>query len=159
MRFQRKTGIVNTFAVVIDKTEVKYPNRVDPRERAWTYAIERLVSFGRDHDDYVHVLPDEGHSDYIRKEIHRMRRNHIVPGHYGGTLNEEAKNVVGDCSPRDSGSSYFIQFADLNAYAAFRKVYPGKNFGEYIWDELGSARIKEVSTLSGGPMGIKLWPT
>jgi len=51
------------------------------------------------------------------------------------------------------------QLADLNAYAAFRKVFPGETVGENIWDELGNARILEVNSLRGGPPGIVVWPT
>jgi hypothetical protein len=159
MMLQEASGIMNVFAIVIDKKKVRRKDKVDPRERAWTYAIERMVSYAGEGDENVHILPDEGHGDYIRKRIRRMRRNHVIKGFYGGALNREARNVVGDCSPRDSSKSYFVQFADLNAYAAFRKVEPGNTIGEELWDTLGQSRIGEVSKLTEGPTGIKLWPT
>lgn len=63
-----------------------------------------------------------------------------------------------DSSDRRSHESYFIQLADLNAYAAFRRVFPGESFGEDIYEELGEARVTEVNRLSGGPTGIVVWP-
>jgi len=46
----------------------------------------------------------------------------------------------------------------LNAYAAYRRIFPGPNFGEEIWEELGAARLVEVNKLRGGPTGIVVWP-
>ena len=45
MRFQRKTGLFRTFAIVIKKNEItKRPS--DVGDIAWTYAIQRLERFG-----------------------------------------------------------------------------------------------------------------
>jgi hypothetical protein len=73
-------------------------------------------------------------------------------------LKRNAENVVEDPSDRRSSESYFVQLADLNAYAAFRKIFPGVNVGDELWDELGDARIAEVNALRGGPTGIVVWP-
>ena len=82
-----------------------------------------------------------------------------VPSAFGGaTLQRNAENIVEDSSDRRSQESFFIQLADLNAYAAYRKVFPGATFGEEIWDELGSSRVLEVNSLRGGPPGIVVWP-
>jgi hypothetical protein len=89
-----------------------------------------------------------------------MRRFSHVPSAYGTeALKRNATNIVEDASERNSRESYFVQLADLNAYAAFRKVFPGPNFGAEIWDELGESRVMEVNKISGGPPGIVLWPT
>jgi hypothetical protein len=37
-----------------------------------------------------------------------------------------------------------IQLADLNAYATYRRVFPGATFGADMWEELGAARVPEV---------------
>ena len=70
--------------------------------------------------------------------------------------------IVEDPSDRLSHASYFIQAADLCAYAAVRKARPTKKLGGEMWDLLGDAkedcRIGEVNKLSGGPRGIKVWP-
>lgn len=159
MRFQRKVGLFRTFAVLIVKTNItKVP--ADVREIAWRYAVQRLERFGTSRKDNIHVLPDEGHSDFIRKKIRLMRRFNHVPSAFGGpTLERNAENIVEDSSDRRSRESFFIQLADLNAYAAYRKVFPGKTFGAEIWDELGESRVLEVNSLRGGPPGIVVWPT
>lgn len=105
------------------------------------------------------LLPDEGHGDFIRKKIRLMRRFSQVPSAFGGpTLARNAENIVEDSSDRRSTESFFIQFADLNAYAAFRKVFPGAAFGPDVWDALGECRVMEVNSLRGGPPGIVVWP-
>jgi len=158
MRFQRKAGVFRVFSVLIVKNKIaKLP--ADVREIAWRYAIQRLERFGTAAKDNLHVLPDEGHGEFIRKKIRVMRRFNQVPSAFGGpTLERNAENIVEDSSDRRSRESYFIQLADLNAYAAYRRVFPAKTFGEDIWDELGGARIAEVNSLRGGPPGIVVWP-
>lgn len=158
MRFQRKVGMIQTFAIVIDKDKV-YKTSVSPRDYAWTRAIERLERFGSGEGETLHVLPDEGHGHFIQKKIRAMRRFHKVDSAFDAkTLDRRAENIIGDSSDRSSEESYFIQLADLNAYAAYRRVYPGSNFDESYWKELGDARVNEVNRLSGGPTGIVLWP-
>ena len=158
MRFQRKVGIFRIFSVLIAKTRItKTPS--DVREIAWRYAVQRLERFGTASKDNIHVLPDEGHGDFIRKKIRLMRRFNQVPSAFGGaTLERNAENNVEDSSDRRSQESFFVQLADLNAYPAYRKVFPGATFGEDIWDELGPSRVLEVNSLRGGPPGIVVWP-
>ena len=159
MRFQRKSGVFHTFGVFVDKRKINTAG-VDIREYAWRYALQRLERFGTSKKDNLHVLPDEGHGEFIRKKIRLMRRFSRIPSAYGGsTLDRSAENILEDPSDRRSHESFFIQMADLNAYAAFRKVFPGNNFGGEFWDELGDSRIKEVNSLRGGPHGIVVWPT
>lgn len=159
MRFQRKIGVFKVFSVLIDKSKIaKRP--ADVREIAWRYAVQRLERFGTSSKDNLHVLPDEGHGEFIRKKIRLMRRFNQVPSAFGGAaLERNAENIVEDSSDRRSHESYFIQLADLNAYASFRKVFPGATFGEDVWDELGNSRVLEVNSLRGGPAGIVVWPT
>lgn len=158
MRFQRKAGVFKVFSVVIVKSRINNKSS-DVREIAWRYALQRLERFGTSMKDNIHVLPDEGHGEFIRKKIRAMRRFHYVPSAYGqGTLERAATNIVEDSSDRNSTESFFTQLADLNAYAAFRRAFPGNNFGGDIWDELGEARIAEASKLTGGPTGIVIWP-
>jgi len=159
MRFQRKAGVFRSFVILVDKSRItKHPS--DVREIAWRYAVQRLERFGTAARDNLHVLPDEGHGDFIRKKIRAIRRFSYVPSAFGGqALGRNAENIVEDCSDRSSRESFFIQLADLNAYAAFRKVFPADTFGADIWDELGNSRVLEVNSLRGGPPGIVVWPT
>lgn len=159
MRFQRKSGLFRVFSIVIVKSRIsKVP--ADIREIAWRYALQRLERYGTSERDNLHVIPDEGHGAFIQKKIRAMRRFSHVPSAFGtGPLERNAENIVEDSSDRSSRESFFIQLADLNAYAAFRKVFPGNNFDGSIWDELGESRIDEVNRLRGGPTGIVVWPT
>lgn len=84
MRFQRKAGVFRVFTVLIVKTRItKLP--ADVREIAWRYAIQRLERFGTSAKDNLHILPDEGHGEFIRKKIRLMRRFNRVPSAYGGS--------------------------------------------------------------------------
>lgn len=158
MRFQRKSGLFRTFAVIINKDLIQKRDS-DPRDLAWTRAMERLQTMARKEDERVHILPDEGHGYFIRRRLRQMRRHHFVGSAFGeGVLPAEATRIVEDCSDRRSDESYFIQLADLNAYAAYKHEYPGKGIGPELWNELGSARMPEVNRLAGGPMGIVSWP-
>ena len=158
MRFQRKCGTIRTFAVVINKGLVQ-KKTVDARSWAWTRAIERLERFGADEQENIHILPDEGHGYFIRYRLRQMRRFHAVRGTFGTeTLRRDATNLIEDSSDRKSHESYFVQLADLNAYAALRCVHPGSRFDGSMWDELGNSRIMKVNRLRGGPPGIVSWP-
>jgi hypothetical protein len=158
MRFQRKSKLFRMFAVVIRKPEIK-KLPADVRELAWRFSVQRLERFGTATKDNLHILPDEGHGAFIVKKVREMRRFHYVASAFGPeTLDRKAENIVEDPSDRNSRESYFVQLADLNAYAAFRKIHPGPNFGEDIWDELGEARIAEVNKVRPGPPGIVVWP-
>jgi hypothetical protein len=70
-------------------------------------------------------------------------------------------NLLDDPVPRDSRQSYFLQLADLNAYAAFRRKYPPpprpvQIVPHLMWDELGAARYTAVRNTRrfGGPEAI-----
>ena len=118
-----------------------------------------MERFGTAEKDNIHIVPDEGHGEFIKKKIREMRRFHFVPSAFGASsLERKAENILEDPSDRHSHESYFVQFADLNAYAAFRKEFPGATFNGLYWDELGSARILEVNTLRKGSPGIVTWP-
>lgn len=159
MRFQRVEGVFRTFAVYIDKTKVQKRDR-DPRDFAWSFAIERIDNFCTRKGEFVHLLPDAGHGYFIRRMVRRMRRFHRVPSAFGPErLDAKALRVVEDPSDRHSEESFFIQLADLNAYAALRKCNPTARLDGKMWDELGDARLEEVNRLAGGPTGIKVFPT
>ena len=159
LRFQRKVKLFTIFSILVDKEKIKARSKIEPRDIAWEFAIQRLERFGTAAKDNIHVIPDDGHSDFIKKRIRLMRRFSPVPSAFGaGSLVRKAENIIEDPSPRNSRESYFIQFCDLNAYASFRKVFPGPQFGEDFWEELGDARLRDVNKLRPGPPGIVVWP-
>lgn len=158
LRFQRKCGTFNTFAIVINK-ELLANRSKDARSWAWEFAIQRLERFGSDEEENIHVLPDEGHGFFIRNRLRRMRRFSLVPSAYDtGTLDRKATNIIEDSSDRRSHESHFIQLADLNAYAAYRYIHPARRFDGSYWDELGESRVAKVNSVTGGPTGIVSWP-
>ena len=46
---------------------------------------------------------------------------------------------------KDSAQSYFVQLADLNAYAAYRMERPDPLFPQGMWNELGSAILRDAN--------------
>jgi hypothetical protein len=159
LRLQAKLGI-ETFAIVVDKDEMTRRGRNDEaQKKAWQLAYERLERYTADKRDTCMVFPDEGVYDMIRTLLREKRRYSSVPSHYGtAPLSRPASFVLEDPSIRKSSESYFVQLADLNAYAAHRRVKPQPWFGTEYWEQLGAARVSAVSKLAGGPIGIKLWP-
>jgi Protein of unknown function (DUF3800) len=66
--------------------------------------------------------------------------------------------LVDDPVPRDSRQSYFLQLADLAAYAAFRRLYPppprpAQIVPHRMWDELATSRF-QAGTSGAKPFGI-----
>jgi hypothetical protein len=159
LRLPAKLG-VHVFAIVIEKAKVKSQASVDPREMAWRFALQRLERFGNDESDTMHVLPDHGHGQFIKAKIRKMRRMNLVPSAFvpGQLLARHATNIIEDSSDRRCKESYFIQLADLVAYAAFRHQFPLPTFDGTVWDELGAARVPEVNKIRGGPPGLVAWP-
>jgi hypothetical protein len=160
MRFQRKCGLFTIFSVLIDKEKIQQRDRFDPRSMAWEYSIQRLERFGTSTKENIHVVPDDGHAEFIRKTLRAMRRFSRVPSALGDdSLDRKAENILEDPSDRKSRESYFIQLCDLNAYAAVRKVLPTHKIGEEYWDALGDVRLTKVNRFRTGPPGIVVWPT
>lgn len=148
-----------TFAVVVRKDAITDKTKTDPRDTAWTYALQRLQRFAKEQDEPIHVLPDSGHGYFIRRKMRSMRRHHMVASRFAtSALARPADYLVEDPSERQSHESYFIQLADLNAYAAARVIHPTSRFNAEMWGHLGPCRLHEVNRLRGGPEGIVAWP-
>jgi hypothetical protein len=158
MRLQAKMGTVKTFAVVTDKSKVNTTS--DVRDTTWRYAFQRMERFGRDSNENVMLIADVGEDDPRRKLWRKMRRFAPVGAFYGGpALQRPIENGIEDPVVRLSHHSYFIQLADLNAYAAFRRVVPTQKFPQMLWDELDTALHLPVNRLrTGRPPAIVLAP-
>jgi|HigsolmetaAR206D_1030411.scaffolds.fasta_scaffold13523_1 hypothetical protein len=146
-----------TFAIVIRKNEIKDRTK-DPEAMAWEFLLQRLRMRSRATSAPIMVLHDQGSRDKeLRKHVRRFRRHTLNPlGQHA-----EAPLIVEDPVPRDSQHSYFVQLADLCAYAATRKVIPAGRrrrsvCSEQMWDEVGAARLSEVSNSRSD--GIVVWP-
>ncbi|WP_109778490.1 DUF3800 domain-containing protein [Streptomyces sp. CG 926] len=147
---------VKAFAIVIDKRQHDLSDG-QCFELAWTTLLQRLERASTAARTPVMVIHDEGENDQIRRLVRRARRRLTAGSLYGtGSLNVPARMLIDDPVPRNSDHSYFIQFADLVAYAGFRAhVAPSKNIAAVcpaeMWHELGSAMRRETNMRGGGP--------
>lgn len=164
MRLHSKLEL-QTFAVVIRKDKLlSRHSPPNPRDVAWEYLLQRLERFTTKGRHDIMVVHDEGDSAAIRKLARKARRAGSAGSAFGtGSLSRPATRLLDDPVPRDSRQSYFLQLADLAAYAAFRKefpppVRPGLVVPATMWDELGSARYTPVSSLQGRTDAIVAWP-
>jgi hypothetical protein len=164
LRLQAKLDLT-AFGVVIDKaaTAAKRPG-VDPRDIAWEYLLQRLERFTTKNDTQTLMIHDEGDALRVRGLARKARRAGTAGSAFGtGYLRVPAVRVLDDPVPRNSAQSYFLQMADLNAYAAFRYLNPPPPkpvniVPQSMWDELDTARLLAVSALRGGPPGIVAYP-
>jgi len=128
LRMHPKIGL-KTFAVVIRKKELAERDAaLNARDVAWDYLLQRLRQVS------VHPPPgpttillahDEGEGPIVRKLARRARRAGTAGSAFGtGSLSVPFSKLVDDPVPKNSAQSYFIQLADLAAYAAFRRLYP-----------------------------------
>lgn len=162
MQIQPKIG-VSTFAIVIDKPKLYVGT--NPMLYAWTYLLQRLETLTRKTKDEVMVIHDEGEALFIRTVARKARRFGSSGSLFGsGYRKLPFEGLLDDPVPRDSRQSYFLQLADVSAYAAFRRAFPPPPRNLQIvhaatWDELGAARYAAADMRVGGPgSGIVLWP-
>lgn len=167
LRIQDKLGM-KAFAVVIDKAEAR--ERIGRKRAAsdvaWEFLLQRLERSFRGSE--VLVVHDEGDALTIRKRCRKARRAGTAGSAFGtGMLNVPFRNLLDDPVSRVSRQSYFLQLADLNAYAAFRRLYPpppgpgrGRVVPERMWDFLGGAHMTVVRNTAKypGPPAIVPWP-
>jgi hypothetical protein len=161
MRIQPKLGL-STLAVVIDKAQATERSGVRPTsDIAWEYLLQRLERRASHEATEVLVFHDEGDALTIRRRARKSRRAGTAGSAFGtGLLSVPFVRLVDDPIPRQSHESYFVQLADLNAYAAFRRVYepPPRTVQivpQTMWDELGVARFRPVRAARfGDPPGI-----
>jgi len=164
LRLQPKLGL-DAFAVVIDKEQSanKFSGARAASDVAWEYLLQRLERRATKSSPKTEVLlvHDEGDELTVRKRARKARRAGTAGSFFGtGLLKRPFDRLLDDPVPRTSHQSYFLQLADLDAYAAFRRLYPPpprkvQIVPEAMWDELGSARFGAVRRLyRGGPVGI-----
>jgi hypothetical protein len=164
MRLQAKLGL-KCFAIVIRKDLMELRGKKqNPRHVAWEYLIQRLERFTTKEKTQVVIFHDEGEGGVARSLVRKARRAGSAGSAFGtGALKRPARLLLDDPVGRKSHESYFIQLADLAAYAAFRYYYapPARRVNivpQSMWDELGSARLGAVNQYSGGTAGIVTWP-
>lgn len=140
------------FAVVIDK-RTGYTTPTACFDMAWETILQRLERTSTNESTKFIVVHDEGEDDAVRRWVRRARRYLTAGSAFGtGTIVNPATALVDDPVPRQSKQSYFIQVADLLAYAAFGNVIPpGPNIEtvcpQGMWGELGDATHRPVAKL------------
>ncbi|WP_344662344.1 DUF3800 domain-containing protein [Catenulispora subtropica] len=163
LRLLEKLGL-SAFAIVIQKDLIQDQSR-DPRDIAWEYLFQRIERLTTKSGSPLLLVHDEGEAALIRTLARKARRANVAGSRFGtGYLRNPARWLVDDPVSRDSRQSYFIQLADLCAYAAYRRHYPpppqrSTVCPQGMWDELGLARFAPANQLAGGVPGIVLWPT
>ncbi|MFF0964000.1 DUF3800 domain-containing protein [Streptomyces sp. NPDC003703] len=144
------------FAVIIDKRGVELSDGAC-FELAWTTLLQRLERASHAAQTPIMIFHDEGEDDHVRRLVRKSRRHMTAGSAYGtGSLKVPARMLLDDPVPRRSDHSYFIQFADLVAYAAFRTYVPPSRSVSTVcpadmWLELGDAMRRETNRMSGGP--------
>ena len=124
MRVQETLGF-KTYAIVINKQELANRGHTEsPREVAWEFLLHWLERLTTTTHATVMVVHDEGEGAVVRKIARKARRAGTAGSAFGtGHLNVPARLLVDDPISRDSRQSYFVQLADLSAYAAFRRIH------------------------------------
>jgi hypothetical protein len=160
MQFQeRQLPEARCFCIAVAKARI-LKHQTDIREVAWMYALQRLDHMCKDDGDKALIFPDEGHGQFIRKLLRRLRRHHEISGHFGGRLRIPTERLVEDPNDRRSHDSYLVQLADWNALACHRSRYidPRPGMPNDLWDLMPGRHFVQVNELTGGPPGIVLWP-
>jgi hypothetical protein len=163
MRIQPKLGL-RTFAVVVRKDLIK-SHRLHAlnREIAWEYLFQRLERLTTTEKTTVLLVHDEGEGAMVRAIARKARRIGTAGSAFGSRrLKVPFGLLLDDPVPRSSNQSYFLQLADLNAFAGFRRLYPPPPGSvvvpQKMWEELGTAIYKDANYLAGGPPGVASWP-
>jgi len=161
LQLQPRLGL-STFAIVINKAGLV--GNADPLEIAWTFLLQRLERLSTISGTEVLLCHDEGEPEVIRKLARKARRFGMAGSMFGGHLSVPFNGLLDDPVSRNSRQSLFLQLADLNAYAAFRRTYPPPTrtvpiVPLLLWHELTTARYAAANRRAGGPsLGIVHWP-
>lgn len=145
------------FSVVIEKTKINKPG-LDVEDMAWRMLFQRLRLRTTQTGMPILLVHDQT-SDYkgLRTRWRKFRRFSF--DHTGKQVT--APLLLEDPISRDSSQSYFIQMADLVAYAATRRIVPaqGKRIARCspeMWMEASQAHLTDVSTARWD--AIVTWP-
>ncbi|GAB3889261.1 DUF3800 domain-containing protein [Terrabacter terrigena] len=140
------------FAIVVDKRHGKWQSATQTFDLGWEGLLQRLTLTSRYEQASFMVMHDQGEDEAVRKWVRRSRRYLTAGSAFGtGRLTFKADRLVDDPSPRLSHQSYFIQMADLVAYAAFRAHIPpsaslATTCPPTMWDEIGTATHAAVNS-------------
>lgn len=153
--------------VFIRKDRITDPD-TDVFEWGWQLFIQRFHNYldrGGQHrldDEYGLLFTDRTRDDHLRRLMRRMRAFNYVPSRFEGGVPRRIliSRVLDDPVPRASPHSYYVQMADLIAFALARRDFPRgslRRFGfEGYFDLLDPLLLREAS--QHDPQGVVYWP-
>jgi hypothetical protein len=123
-------------------------------EQAWELVLHGFQNFleqqansiGRQNDHGM-LITDRTHDDQLRRMVRRFRENRDI---------FQSLKLIEDPVPREAPESYFVQMADLVAFAAARKIFPRRNLRAYSFETYFDV-LKPI-LLSEDSDGIVYWP-
>lgn len=151
------------FAVVTDKAKVGVQG-TDCFDMTWEMLLQRFERTCSYEKTTLMITHDNGDNDAVRRIVRKARR-HLTAGamNGGGSLQFKADRILDDPIPRNSQHAYFIQLADLVAYAGWRSyVAPGRSVAQVVpqstWGHVGTATHTAVNrcSLNGSVPGVVL---
>lgn len=147
------------FAVVIDKKGNDLSGTAC-FEFAWTTLLQRLERTTFYEKQQLMIIHDDGENDAVRRTVRKARRFLTAGSMVGnGSIRVDAKRFVDDPVPRASQESYWVQMADLVAYAGWRSLIPPSRSVASIapqetWLQVGEAVHAAVNRYAGGVPGV-----
>jgi hypothetical protein len=155
---------LRAFGIIIHKT-MSYSGK-DVFGFAWTTLLQRLerTSYGLGNVPIL-IVHDEGENASIRK-LARWSRRRLSSGSIigGGSRHLPFSKLLDDPIPKASHESYFLQLADLVAYAAFRRIYAPSHsvsgvVNQNMWDNLGAGVFGAVNQvrMRTAPGIVEVW--
>lgn len=162
------TGKIHILNVFIRKNNI-IKTDLDVFEWAWKFFIQRINNtldaggYLGTEKNYAMLITDRTHDDHLRKLLRQMRAfNYIKSKRPSGPqyYNSLVTRVLDDPVPRDSKHSYFVQMADLVAFALARRDFPRPNLAAYkfetYFDILDPVLLKAANP--SDPHGVYYWP-
>ena len=133
-----KARVVN---VHLDKANPRYPSTADHPdwlELTWERLLQRFQNYlARDcANDLGLVFSDETNEPKVRRLLRRIRVYNRLPSRFGGSYSAPLDRIVEDPVIRQSAHSFFIQTADMIAYALYHKLYPKGSYRRYNVDRM-----------------------
>lgn len=151
------------FAVVTDKQKTQTSGTAC-FDMTWEMLLQRFERTCTKEQTTLLISHDDGENDAVRKHVRKARR-HLTAGSMqgGGHLRFKADRILEDPIPRNSQNSFFIQLADIVAYAGWRSyMKPSKGVAAVVpqstWTHVGGATHRAVNSMSlnGSVPGVVL---
>lgn len=167
LEFLAQLTEIRVLNVFIRKDKIPADWDEDIFDWAWTLFIQRFHnSIDKNgalaiDNDYGLLITDRTHDDQLRRLMRRMRAFNLVPNLQAeGQRRILVTRLLDDPVPRDSRQSYWVQMADLIAYALARRDYPRGKLAphafETYFDILDPILLKEATRYDD--QGIVYWP-